>query len=150
MSRSRIPCALLMLLASGVFAALIAALSGCSEGASAGPAAPPREAAKVVTLSDATFKDVTGSGVVLVDFSAEWCGYCKMQKPTLANLAAQYAGRVTFAEVDFDTNKEAVGAHNVTGLPTLILFRDGKVYKRMVGLQEEAQLRDVLDAALRG
>jgi len=102
----------------------------------------------VVELTDAKFDEVTGKGVVLVDFWAEWCPPCRMQGPIVEKLAEQYAGKVVIAKLDVDSNQASAGKFGVQSIPTLILFKDGKEAKKLIGLQTEAKLTEVLDEAL--
>ena len=79
---------------------------------------------------------------VLVDFWAEWCGPCKMIGPALEEIAGELAGRVTVAKVDIDSNPRAPNDFGVRGIPTLILFKDGKPAATQVGALPKSRLRD--------
>ena len=70
---------------------------------------------------------------VVVDFYAEWCPPCRMMEPVVEQLADEFAGRVTIGELNADENEEIVLRYGVMGIPTLGLFRDGKLVDRMVG-----------------
>jgi len=102
----------------------------------------------IVTLSDASFDDdvVNASGPVLVDFWAEWCGPCKMIAPILTEVAAEYAGRVTIGKLNIDENSATPPKFGIRGIPTLLLFKDGKVAATKVGALSKTQLVDFLDA----
>lgn len=127
------------------------ALSGCGE-KSGSPEKPPQESdaphVEPVKLTDENFDELTGKGVVLVDFWATWCHFCKMQEPIIHKIAAEYEGRVVVGKLDTDASKKTARRFKITGLPTLIVFKDGQRGKPLVGLQSEAQLRAALDAAL--
>ncbi len=86
-------------------------------------------------LDGPTFEeDVLNAGQpVVVEFSADWCPPCRMLAPVLDRLAGEYAGRVTFGEVDVDVNQEIAIRYGVMAMPTLGLFRNGKMIDRMVG-----------------
>jgi len=85
---------------------------------------------------------------VLVDFWATWCAPCKMLKPVIDELAAEYEGRVIVAELDVDANPLISSKFTVLSIPTLILFRAGKPAERIVGYKPKALLRQRIDAVL--
>ena len=85
---------------------------------------------------------------VLVDFWATWCAPCKMLKPVIDELAAEYEGRVIVAELDVDANPVISSKFTVLSIPTLILFRGGKPAERIVGYKPKAHLRQRIDAVL--
>lgn len=101
----------------------------------------------VIEISDANFQsEVVSSPIpVLVDFYATWCGPCKMIAPVIEQLANEYAGRVKVAKLDVDNAPGAAARHGITGVPTLLLFRDGQVLQRVVGMVGPGQLRAMLD-----
>jgi thioredoxin 1 len=96
----------------------------------------------IVTLSDATFDEtVSGSDTpVLVDFWAEWCGPCKMIAPTLAEIAAEQSGKLTIGKLNVDDNPDTARRFDVMSIPTLLVFKDGKQVKRLVGAKGKGQL----------
>ena len=102
----------------------------------------------IVTLSDASFDTdvVNASGPVLVDFWAEWCGPCKMIAPILSEIAVEYAGKVTVGKLNIDQNNETPPKFGIRGIPTLLLFKDGKVAATKVGALSKSQLVEFLDA----
>ena len=102
----------------------------------------------IVTLSDASFDEdvVNASGPVLVDFWAEWCGPCKMIAPILGEIATEYAGKVTIGKLNIDENNATPPKFGIRGIPTLLLFKDGKVAATKVGALSKSQLVEFLDA----
>lgn len=105
---------------------------------------------KVVHLSDDSFElEVTKSTTpVLVDFWASWCAPCKAISPLVDALAAEYDGKVKIAKLNVDENPATPGKFGVRGIPTLILFKDGKVVDQVVGAVPKNQLEALLKKAL--
>jgi thioredoxin 1 len=96
----------------------------------------------IMNLSDATFDESVGSsdGAVIVDFWAEWCGPCKMIAPVLEDIAKEHSGSLAVAKLNVDDNPETARRFEVLSIPTLIVFKDGKPDKRLVGAKGKAQL----------
>lgn len=94
----------------------------------------------IKTLSESNFKSGTKSGLVLVDFYADWCRPCKMMKPVLEEVAGEYKSQITIASINTDFNKTLSAQYNISGIPCMILFKDGKEVKRIIGYQDKTQL----------
>jgi len=101
-----------------------------------------------LTLSDASFdNDVLNSEIpVLVDFWAEWCGPCRMMEPTIGAIADDYAGRVKVGKLNVDDNGGAAMRYGVRGIPTLLLFKGGRVVEQRVGAIGKSEVQKMLDA----
>ncbi len=98
-------------------------------------------------VSDDEFEGtINGSGPVLVDFWAEWCGPCKQLSPVLDEIAKDFEGKVTVAKVNIDQNPESPQKYGVRGIPTLILFNDGKPVGTKVGSMPKGQLAEWLSS----
>lgn len=99
------------------------------------------------TLTDETFDAAVapGSGLVALEFGAEWCGACKVLEPALQDVARELDGKVRFYAIDSDANPRTVTRFAVRALPTILLFRDGALADRIVGAQSRAVLRTRLD-----
>jgi len=82
---------------------------------------------------------------VLVDFSATWCGPCKMLSPVIEELARTYAGKVKVFKVDVDEAPELANQYRISAVPTLIVFKGGKVQETTTGFQSPRQLQALLD-----
>ena len=103
-----------------------------------------------IQVTDESFEtDVLKAGKpVLVDFWAEWCGPCRAIAPALEEIGAEYAGKLTIAKVNIDENPQTPNAYNVRGIPTLILFKDGKQVSTKVGAAPKSVLREWVASAI--
>lgn len=103
-----------------------------------------------LTLSDASFDiDVLNSEVpVLVDFWAEWCGPCRMMEPTIDAIATDYNGRVRVGKLNVDDNGNIATRYGIRGIPTLLLFKGGKVIEQRVGAVGKTDVQKMLDTHL--
>ena len=97
-------------------------------------------------LSSAEFNDkvLGGTGKVLVDFFATWCGPCRMIAPAIEEIAQEKAGEVEVYKIDIDQSPEIARQFGVRGVPTLIVFENGKPVNQMVGAQPKAQILSLL------
>ena len=104
----------------------------------------------ITTLTDTNFnEEVKGSDEpVLVDFWAEWCGPCKMIAPILEEIATEQAGKIRIAKLNVDDAPQTAQQFQVMSIPTLILFKDGEVQKRVVGARGKGQLLEEISAFL--
>ena len=101
-------------------------------------------------VTDGNFDDevLQSQTPVLVDYWAEWCGPCKMIAPILDEIAASYQGRMKVVKVNIDHNQKTPRNYNVRGVPTLMVFKDGKVQATQIGAVSKGQLTQIIDRAL--
>ena len=102
-------------------------------------------------ISDASFEaDVLQSTQpVLVDYWAEWCGPCKMIAPILDEMATAYSGKLQITKMNVDENREIPGQFGIRGIPTLMLFKDGKLAATKVGALSKSQMAAFIDDNLK-
>ena len=104
-------------------------------------------AGKVLEITDALFEsEVLQSSVpVLVDFWAPWCGPCRMIAPTIEALAKDHKGKVVFGKLNTDENQEVAQAYGIMSIPTLAVFKGGKVVDGIVGAAPKQMLKELLN-----
>jgi thioredoxin 1 len=121
-----------------------------AEHVTAGQTAGQSAASSTLHFTDGAFdQEVLKSDVpVLVDFWAPWCGPCKAMSPTVDALAAEYAGKIKIGKMNTDENPATPMRYRVQGIPTLLLFKDGKVIDQRVGAWPKAELKKMLDPHL--
>jgi thioredoxin 1 len=105
---------------------------------------------KPIAVTDSNFdaEVLRASGLVLVDFWAEWCGPCRTIAPFLEQLATDMAGKVTVAKVNIDENPQTPMKYGVRGIPTVILFKDGQVAATKIGALPKSKLYDWVESVL--
>lgn len=99
-------------------------------------------------LGKDNFNDTIANGVTLVDFWAEWCGPCRMQLPILEEVAEEIGEKATVGKINVDHELELAQRFGVQSIPTLILFKDGEIVDKMVGVQAKETLVDKINNAL--
>jgi thioredoxin 1 len=99
---------------------------------------------KLLEVTEKNFEAAVGTGTVLVDFWAPWCGPCRMQTPILDELAGEIGGQAVIAKVNVDEAPSIAARYGVRSIPTLILFKDGKASQQWIGLQQKDALKTAL------
>lgn len=99
----------------------------------------------VKKISQSEFEQ-TKNGVAVVDFSATWCGPCKMIAPVLEELSEQMDGKISFYNVDVDENQELAEQYGISSIPALLIMKDGEKKEMQIGFQPKEALAKVLEA----
>ena len=104
----------------------------------------------VIDLTDETFDDIVhNAGVpVLIDFWAPWCGPCKMMGPIIEEIANDYSQKAKICTINTDEARESAMEFSINAIPTLILFKDGHVHKKWVGLVAKKDIASAIDELL--
>jgi thioredoxin 1 len=107
-------------------------------------------AGDVIELTDASFGEAVQNSdmPVLVDFWAPWCGPCRMMTPIMEQIATEYTGKVKICKVNTDENRDTAARFGINAIPTLILFKDGQVQKKWVGVTGKKDLGDSINGLL--
>ena len=100
-----------------------------------------------INLTSQNFNEevLNAEKLVLVDFFATWCGPCKMLAPVLSEIAEKYKDRVKVGKVNVDEQRDLAMEYQISSIPTLVLFKNGKVINTVVGLRSKAELEELLN-----
>jgi thioredoxin 1 len=103
-----------------------------------------------ITITDQDFKKIVleSEMLVVVDFWAPWCGPCRMVSPVIEELADEYKGKVVVGKMNVDENPETSSQFSVMSIPTVMLFKNGKSVKSLVGAQSKGNYKKMIDDAL--
>ncbi|MDR3623786.1 MAG: thioredoxin [Chlamydiales bacterium] len=104
--------------------------------------------ADIEKVTDDNFAASIAAGVVLVDFYADWCGPCRMLAPVIDKVAVAMKGQAKVVKLDTDQAEKTAASLQITSIPTLILFKEGKEVDRVVGLKDEQALLAMIKRAL--
>jgi len=104
---------------------------------------------EVIHLTDGNFDAEISSGLVLVDFWATWCRPCRMQAPILEEINKEMNGKIKIAKLDIDKNRITTDRFGVMSIPTMILFKNGKMVNKFIGYTEKDVLIDAINKTLK-
>jgi len=102
----------------------------------------------ISVLDDSNYNETISTGVVVVDFYADWCGPCRMMSPVFEQAKADYEGRAVLAKVNVDISRDIAAANKIMGIPTMIFFKDGKIVDRVSGVLDKGALYSKIDSLL--
>jgi thioredoxin 1 len=103
---------------------------------------------KPIEVTDETFNQevLQAQGPVLVDFWAPWCGPCRMMAPVLEKMVDKFQGKLKIAKLNTDENPSTAGNYQITGIPSLLVFKNGEEVQRIVGFHPEQEMTRILEA----
>lgn len=103
-----------------------------------------------VEFTNDNFKEkvLDNNGVALVDFWAEWCGPCRLIGPVVEDLANEYDGKATIGKLNVDDNREIASEYGIMSIPTLLIFKNGQIVDKHVGVASKTDLKKKIEAAL--
>jgi thioredoxin 1 len=99
-------------------------------------------------FTDSEFQNEIKRGVTLVDFHASWCGPCRSLAPVLEQVAKELKGKATIGKVDIDNEQKTAAQFQITSVPTMILFKDGKEVGRLIGLRNGDAVKQFINSAM--
>ncbi len=99
----------------------------------------------ITELNEQNYDSFVEKGIVLVDIKANWCGPCKVLSPIVDEVSSDYFGQITVGKLDADTSREIITKLGVRNIPTLILYKDGEIVEKNVGMISKEKIKDLID-----
>ncbi|NOX86966.1 MAG: thioredoxin [Chlorobi bacterium] len=107
-----------------------------------------KQSENIIILNDDNFRKTIKKGVVLVDFWAPWCTPCRIQNPVISDLADEFNGKASICKLNVDENKKSAMRMNIKNIPNIIIFKDGKPAKQLIGVKSKHTLAKAVDSLL--
>ena len=104
--------------------------------------------AYITELSDTSFKNFVKEGLTLIDIWAPWCGPCKQISPIVDEISIDFLGKVTVGKLNADSNSDITTELGIRSIPTIILYKDGEIVERSVGMTSKQKLSDLINKHL--
>ena len=101
--------------------------------------------AYITELNEQNYDSFVEKGIVLVDIKTNWCGPCKVLSPIVDEVSSDYFGQITVGKLDADTSREIIKKLGVRNIPTLILYKDGEIVEKNVGMITKEGIKDLID-----
>jgi len=102
----------------------------------------------ITELNSENFENITQNEFTLVDVKTEWCGPCRQLSPIIDQLSIDYQGRLTVGKLDADQNKEILSKLGVRNIPTILLYKNGEIVEKSVGMTTKEKLSELIEAHL--
>ena len=106
------------------------------------------DSTNLIILNDAGFKKQIKAGVTLIDFWAPWCMPCKIQGPIVSEVADELVGKAAICKLNIDKNKKTAAVLGIRSIPTILIFKDGKVVNKLVGVKSKSVLLKAVKAQI--
>lgn len=101
--------------------------------------------AYITELTDKNYSDFKKNGLVLVDIKAEWCNPCRQLSPIIDEISAEYLGKISVGKLDADSNGEIINSLGVRSIPTILIYKDGEIVERMVGMSTKQKISSTIE-----
>ena len=101
--------------------------------------------AYITELNEQNYDSFVEKGIVLVDIKTNWCGPCKVLSPIVDEVSSDYFGQITVGKLDADTSREIITKLGIRNIPTLILYKDGEIVEKNVGMITKEGIKDLID-----